>query len=279
MPDHEAGIHGTTLASGSDDAGLHGVRSAARVPVSPELLEKLHLASRTDAGHVRKTFANPTPIPMAGFVLSLTPLSMHLMGWRGVGGSGAAGIPVYYFQGGLLMVVGALLEWILGNTFPAVVFSVFGSFWLAYAGILNANANAAAPLAQSTSTDDFNTTVACWFLFMGVLCFLFLICSLRTNVVFFAIFLSLVLAFALLTGAFLLKAEAGPANAARVDRLLVGAGATSFVTALGGWYILLALLLAAVDFPLRIPVGDLSTVVKGKSDAQKNETVPSGGRT
>ncbi|KAG5927885.1 hypothetical protein E4U53_002785 [Claviceps sorghi] len=280
MADHEASTNGKT-APGPGDAVLHRVRSATRVSMSSELFEKLHLASQGSAARATtRTFANPTPMPMAGFVLSLTPLSMDLMGWRGAGGSGAAGIPVYFFQGGLLMFTGALLEWFLGNTFPAVVFSVFGTFWLAYAGVLNpgfaafssyAPRDANSP-ADGLATRGFNASIAYWFLFMGLLCLLFLICSLRTNVVFFAIFLSLVLAFALLTGAFLLKAEDGLGNAARVDRLLVGAGATTFVTAMGGWYILLALLLAAVDFPLRIPLGDLSTIVKGKSDAEKKET-------
>lgn len=35
---------------------------------------------------------------------------MILMGWRGAGGSGASNIGVYYFFGGLLMVVGAIGE-------------------------------------------------------------------------------------------------------------------------------------------------------------------------
>lgn len=35
------------------------------------------------------------------------------------------------------MTLGGILEWVLGNTFPAVVFCVFGTFWLAYAGTLN----------------------------------------------------------------------------------------------------------------------------------------------
>lgn len=38
-------------------------------------------------------------------------------------------------------------------------------------------------------------------LFMGILCFMYLICSLRTNLCFVVIFLGLVLGFVLLTGA------------------------------------------------------------------------------
>jgi hypothetical protein len=40
-------------------------------------------------GDLRKTFGNPTPIALVGFLLSLTPLTADLMGWRGAGGSGA----------------------------------------------------------------------------------------------------------------------------------------------------------------------------------------------
>lgn len=45
--------------------------------------------------------------------------------------------PVYFFQGGILMTLGGLLEWVLGNSFPAVVFCSFGTFWLSYGGVLN----------------------------------------------------------------------------------------------------------------------------------------------
>jgi len=48
------------------------------------------------------------------------------MGWQGAGGGGAATIGTYYFFGGVLQIVGALLEWFIGNTFPFVVFGSFG---------------------------------------------------------------------------------------------------------------------------------------------------------
>ena len=67
------------------------------------------------------------------------------MGWRGAGGSGAASTGksrvsmaklrnlytdmtqgVFFFFGCLLMILGAVGEWIIGNTFPFVVFGTFG---------------------------------------------------------------------------------------------------------------------------------------------------------
>ncbi len=36
-----------------------------------------------------------------------------------------------------------------------------------------------------------------------------------------------------------------------------------------GWYLFFALLFAAVDFPFQLPVGDLSTTVRGYSEKNK----------
>lgn len=58
------------------------------------------------------------------------------MGWRGAGGSGASGTATYFFFGGILMLLGGLGEWIIGNTFPFVVFCSFGAFWLSFGGTL-----------------------------------------------------------------------------------------------------------------------------------------------
>lgn len=91
------------------------------------------------------------------------PLSCDLMGWRGAGDFGVATMyvqpifhktsvchllkpalfgcvsAVYFFMGGLLMFLSGILEWVLGNTFPATVFCSFGGFWFAFGGTLNPN--------------------------------------------------------------------------------------------------------------------------------------------
>ena len=119
------------------------------------------------------------------------------------------------------MTIGGILEWILGNTFPSVVFTVFGTFYASYGGVLNPNfysyqlyappANDTTVSVNGLSTKGFNASIAYWLLFMGLICLIFLVCSLRTNTVFVVIFLTLAVAFSLLTGAFLLQANAYPA--------------------------------------------------------------------
>lgn len=46
---------------------------------------------------------------------------------------------------------------------------------------------------------------------------------------------------------------------------LQGAGISYFVSVTAGWYILLAQMLAALDFPFSIPVGDISMLIKPAS--------------
>lgn len=85
---------------------------------------------------------------------------------------------------------------------------------------------------------------------MSILCFVYLICSIRTNLIFFLIFFTLTPAFALLAGTFLQVANG---QAALAGKLQEAAGAFTFVTCMLGWYIFLAIMLASVDFPLDLP--------------------------
>jgi hypothetical protein len=68
------------------------------------------------------------PRPLLGFLVATGALAPALMGWRGAGGGGAANIGVFYFFGGLLQIIGAILEWLVGNTFIYVVFGSFGEY-------------------------------------------------------------------------------------------------------------------------------------------------------
>ncbi|KAI4119319.1 MAG: hypothetical protein LQ345_000756 [Seirophora villosa] len=278
------GINGNSDANTSDDA-LTRLRTAGSVNISPELFEKLYLSPESRVkGDLRKT-------ALVGFLLSLTPLSCDLMGWRGAGGNGAASTGVFFFFGGLLMILGAIGEWIIGNTFPFVVFGTFGAFWLAFGATLvpwfNAyGAYVTDPVAAAANMGNpgnpagleipaFNSSFAFFLIFMGLICLVFLLCSLRTNLVFVTIFFTLVCAFGCLAGAYFNLAlyhanEANMAAATRAARCLVAGGAFAFITSLAGWYLFLAIMLASLDFPLQVPVGDLSTLIRGASEKARD---------
>jgi len=254
------------------ETALKRIRTAGSISISPELFEKIYLSPKNRvSNNIRSTFGNPTPLALVGFLLSLTPLSNVLLGWRGAGGLGAAEVGVYYFFGGLLMILGSFLEFILGNTFPFVVFGSFGAFWLSFGATLTPYFNASIaydpthPAAASTNP-VFAATFAYFHVYMGLLCFVYMIVAVRTNIIFVSIFLSLVPAFGCLAGFFFKIAEGV------VDlKLQHAAGGLTFVTCLLGWYLFFVQLLASVDFPLNLPVGDLSRFVKGASERAKGE--------
>ncbi|KAK2054722.1 GPR1/FUN34/YaaH-class plasma membrane protein [Colletotrichum caudatum] len=271
---------------GTEDVALHASRddilrrtkTAGSVSMSPELFEKLYLSPQNKVkGDLRKTFGNPTPIAIVGFLISLTPLACDLMGWRGAGGSGAAGIGSYFFFGGLLMFVGGLLEWVLGNTFPSVVFFTFSAFWFTFGATLNPSFAAFSSYAPAGATSGaaglatrgFNASFGFITLAMAMICVVFLVCSLRTNVVFFIIFLTLVATFCLITAAYWFLAMDYKENAAYAAKLLKAAGGCAFAACMAGWWLIFAILLASLDFPLELPVGDLSRVIRGKIEESR----------
>ncbi|KAI1855382.1 hypothetical protein JX265_006476 [Neoarthrinium moseri] len=278
-PTHNGSNHSQLDKHMSPDEALRKIQTSGSIAISPELFEKLYLSPQNKVkGELRKTFANPTPIGLIGFITCLGPLACDLMGWRGAGELGAASIPCFFFFGGVLMITGGLLEFFLGNTFSAVVFFTFGGFWLSLGGTLlpqfgayaaYAPADAVSP-AAGLKTQGFNASFGFFILSMTMLCFVFLICALRTNIVYVIIFTTLTLTAGFITGAYWAMAADYAANAAFAERLLVAAGACSFVTTACGWWLLLGIMLASVDFPLALPVGDLSTVIRGASERRKS---------
>lgn len=72
-------------------------------------------------------------------------------------------------MGGVVMVIGSILEWILGNSFPAVVFATFGGFWLAYGATLtpafaaaSAYSSDGTSVAEGLQSQGFNASFGKW---------------------------------------------------------------------------------------------------------------------
>ena len=217
-------------------------------------------------GELRRTFANPTPVAICGFLLANTPASIQLMGWRGAGGaahSPASTTAVYYYFGGLLLILGGVGEFILGNTFPCVVFLSFGGFWLSFGGTLTPFY--AAVSAYGDEPASFYNSFVYFLIFMGLLCLFYLICAFRTNVCLVLILLNFVLAFGFLSAAYWYAADG---HSEKSISMLEGGGATAFVASCVAWYLWLTMLLESVDFPIQLPVGDLSTVILGKHEKE-----------
>jgi hypothetical protein len=87
----------------------------------------------------------------------------------------------------------------------------------------------------------FLASFAFYALFTGVLSSIFLICSLRTNIVFVFIFIGATLGFYLAAGAFWTLAQG---KVVLGGRLLQGTGGSFFVAAMAGRYLLAAVIFA-----------------------------------
>lgn len=179
----------------------------------------------------------------------------------------------YFFIGGLLMLLGGLMEYIAANTFPFVVFASFGGFWFSYGATLLPFFNAfgayspdPTDITAGLATKGFNASFGFFMIFMAVLCLIYLICALRTNAVFVVIFAGLFVGFIFLTATFWFTAD----GLGAASRTLYLGGASFLVSCMAGWYLLIALLFVAVDFPVQLPLVNLSDWVKGYSERRKS---------
>ena len=261
--------------------------------LTPEIFEKLYLnppGATQSNNDLTAKFGNPTPIALLGFLLTASPLSCMLMGWMGAGGGGAAITGSFYFIGGFLMSLGGILEFFLGNTFSFVVFCSFGGFWFTFGATLTPAFNAygayspdpANPALGAESAQfhasfgespnevlsymRFSETLEAdlflagfFLLFAGLLTLIYTICALRTNVIFVGSFTMLTMLFAVLTGSYW-NAAIGSMELAKQQQFVAGGFGLASVS--GGWYLFFAQMLASVDFPLVLPVGDLSQMIK-----------------
>ncbi|PCD23559.1 hypothetical protein BFJ70_g5988 [Fusarium oxysporum] len=265
-------VNGKPRSEGEELDHVHPTRS---IPISPELFEQLYLQPQNRVkGDLRKTFGNPTPVALAGFLMCSTPASMGLLGWQGAGGfAAAANVGAYFGLGGVLLVLGGIGEWILGNTFPSTVFFTFGGFWLAFGTTVVPDSGAYSTYstdgtaANGLTQPQFYSTFAFFLIAMAILCTIYSIASIRTNVALFSILLLLVPCFSCLAAAFFAVSQ-GKANLA-LKCQHAGAGLL-FALSLIGWYMFMSILLMSVDFPIMLPLGDLSTIIHGKSDAKKD---------
>ncbi|KAK6991790.1 transcriptional activator of ethanol catabolism AlcS [Favolaschia claudopus] len=203
-----------------------------------------------------RQFGNPTAFAIISYLLALTPTVCVLMSWDGSAPTSLTGlIGDFYLIGGLGMTIGGVFEWVLGNTFPFVVFSTFGGFWLSLGVLFDPSKGVASAFPGGANSPEFNHGVQFYFTFWAILCILYFIAAVRTNVVFMYVFFTLVFTFSFLAAGY---RQAGLGNAAMSATLLKTAGAFGFANIVGGWYLAVVLIFAAVEMPFSLPVGDLS---------------------
>lgn len=74
----------------------------------------------------------------------------------------------FYFFGGLLLIIGMVMEWIIGNTFISVVFGAYGAFWLTYGATLTPGYNALNAYTEGLSGDALTEAMAAYHSTFGI---------------------------------------------------------------------------------------------------------------
>ncbi|CAO1612984.1 unnamed protein product [Sympodiomycopsis kandeliae] len=234
------------------------------VTLTPQQFEELYLQpsirSRSQ-GQLIKTLGNPTSLGIVCFILNLCPTSCLLMGFRGMTPTGQlALLGPYYSMGAIGMITAGILEWILGNTFPFLVFFTFGTFWLSL-GIATDPVHAIQTSLAANPTDLY-APQACYLLFWAIYVFFLTVAAFRTNVVLVIILFCVAMTFLLLSAAYFYLAEQSMALG---GNLLISGGAFGFTACMAGLYLLFDLILASTEFPFSLPLGDLSGFGKKKT--------------
>jgi uncharacterized protein len=202
----------------------------------------------------------------------------------------------FFFTGSVLLILTTIFEWILGNFFAFLVTyfpkpkliqrGAFAAFFLSFGALVDpewgiaASYSATGSAAEGASSHGYNVALGFYLIFWGIVVFLLLVGSTRTNAVFVFVFITLDAGILLLSGAFF-KAAGGNASLAghlqklyqKLNQLLIcrRGGSFLFATTLAVLYLLVVIVLAELGFTIPLPVGDLSHLWAGKTRKERKE--------
>lgn len=203
---HQQGGHHHPLNNGGDNMESGQLKGGAElgrqisVTLTPSQFEEMYLQpgskSRQQTSNI-KAFGNPTPLGIVCFLLTYTPTMCVLMGFRGTTANSLLSLlGAYYFFGGMGMWISGILEWIVGNTFPSLVFISFGSFWLSLAIVVDPRVMVQSTLGQTGPV--FNSGWGLYLIFWSIFVYFMAIAACKTNITFVIILTSVAMTFNLL---------------------------------------------------------------------------------
>lgn len=189
-------------------------------------------------------FADPGPLGLSAFALTTFVISASNAGFIFTQGHGlpiVAATALAY--GGLAQLLAGMWEFRNGNTFPGVAFTSYGAFWIAVGIILYPPSGIAAALGK-----DLLTALGVFFLGWTIFTAFMFLGTLRLTGALVAVFGFLFLAFLFLTIG---------ALGASTSMTAIG-GWLGIITALLAWYTAAAGILAKTNSAIRLPTFPLS---------------------
>ncbi|MFF8994754.1 acetate uptake transporter [Streptomyces sp. NPDC014983] len=174
---------------------------------------------RIPASPAAPQIADPGPLGLAAFALTTFVLSVFNAGLIKDGSLEAVVLPLALFYGGIAQVLAGMWEFRKNNTFGAVAFVSYGSFWLSFAAYVEFIAPKLPAAHAYQATGLFLLAWTIFTVYMTII-------TIRINGVLFAVFTVLSVTFALLAAG-ALGQNAGVSHAG---------GWAGLITALLAWY-------------------------------------------
>ncbi len=141
-----------------------------------------------------RKFGNASPLGLSAFSLTTFVLSLCNAQTRGISEPNiVVGLALFY--GGLVQLLAGMWELASGSTFGGCALSSYGGFWLSYAAI---QIDAFGIATAYSETSDLQSAVGFyltgWFIFTSLL----VLCTMKSNLAFFSLFVFLDVTFLLL---------------------------------------------------------------------------------
>ena len=173
-----------------------------------------------------------------GFLVPFTSAMFCLLQFKGSDSTSLVAVSgAFYFLGGICMTFAGVCEFVLGNTFPFVVFIVYGSHWLNEAYTNDPSHNLISAFGADGATGRaWNSGQGNYDVVMALVSFIFMLGSFRTNVPFVIIFFTLVMVFAFLAAAdYQVGYDPTPAGFAYATKLQQIGGGIGLIGSITGW--------------------------------------------
>ncbi|CEH15013.1 hypothetical protein CBOM_02818 [Ceraceosorus bombacis] len=242
------------------DAHLTGKDDGLNLPSSPHgrLRDLRTVAAVVQRPAQQSKLGAPTALGFLSFAVCLSIMSFGLVGlgvsslttlWGDLG--------VFLFGGGGMMALTAVLEILRGDSIAFAFFGAFATYWFGLSAIYRADFGVIMTASRQTLAGQpgavqLNQALGLWQMTYTLLCVIFAVATLRTNIVFCSICTFLVPFFLCLSILFL-----SSLSQATTENMATAAGCFGFIICMLSWYMVAALLLSHGGAPLRLPLGNL----------------------
>ncbi|KAJ5950007.1 GPR/FUN34 family protein [Penicillium verhagenii] len=214
-----------------------------------------------------RKLANPAPLGLCGFALTTFVLGCVNMQVRGITEPNMVVGPAFAY-GGFIQILSGMWEMAVGNTFGATALTSYGGFWTSLAisftpggfGIQKSLVE-----ADNGSLGMFYDSLGLFLMGWFIFTFLMLLCTVKSTVIFFSLFLSVDIAFLLLGVGYLTRNAQEEPNA----KVIKAGGLFALIAAFLAWWTALAGVADSSNSFFIVPVWHFPWSPNGKESRNK----------